>query len=369
MIRWCSLVSRLLAVAAVTAVFAVLPACKTQVPDDVAEPPSGPFAQFPMGNEDPEAVFQAADAAYNRGDLIGAMREFGTLYLLAPQYRGGIAEQGLNATCALSGQRCEFPIGRLALMAAARAGAFGQMDAWLGRQRQDFEYILSCYERATGGDMAGAIAIANTVGDPPDEGFAYFQNTCRDVARTAESDARHQRRIDEAFVAWTTYSPCVDAQHARLIQTAAADDWERFVLEYATYHQCSSPLLNIIDSEILLGDTRLGYRYDLTWSNISEIDAVVEDNADRLERTVIGMQTLSGSSEHAEMLAWYQGLLSEEERALAAVAEYAQASAMLEGAARDGALAQMRAAEAHATQLRDQRQLVIQDINQLREQL
>ena len=60
--------------------------------------PDSAFTEMPTGREDAEELFLAADQAFRSGDAVSC-RLFGTLFIVAPHHRGGVAPSGIQATC------------------------------------------------------------------------------------------------------------------------------------------------------------------------------------------------------------------------------------------------------------------------------
>ena len=85
--------------------------------------PDSAFTEMPTGREDAEELFLAADQAFRSGDAVSAQRLFGTLFIVAPHHRGGVAPSGIQATCDTMGVDCAYVFSRLELLRMRTTGA------------------------------------------------------------------------------------------------------------------------------------------------------------------------------------------------------------------------------------------------------
>lgn len=346
-----------------------LGACGGAQPTTALPAFDSPFTELPSGDEDPETVFLAADAAFRAGDMVSAQRLFGTLFIVAPQHRGGVAPSAVQATCDTMGVDCAYVFSRLELLRDAHYGRFGDRGLWVARQRHDFADLTNCYEAAMMGDYPRAVEIGAPLRSAPDPVFAYHADNCATRAGNALAFFEQQRRTDAALIVWQQHVPCMDQSRVALLEAARNDDWETFLGFLPGYRECASPLQSIIDSAVLEGDPRLGLEHDLVWSNMSEIDAVLEDHGDDLDRTQSGLAELATRSDYAELVdEWWQQN-DAEQQLLAQRGDFERAASVLQGSAREGALAQARAIDEELRAVQSDKADVMRRINRIRTRL
>jgi hypothetical protein len=348
----------------------VLAACGGAPPtSDAPSAPTSPFTEIPTGREDAPQVFAEADAAFRAGDFVRAQRLFGTLFIIAPGFNNGVAEQGVQATCTAMGQNCVFPLGRLTFMRDAYYGQFGPMSAWLGQQRQDFDYILDCYEAAMMSDFGGAITIGSRVLQAPHPAYAFHANQCTAQSRTAIATIERQRAADAALSEWRQYAPCMNEHRVTLLSAAVDQAWDTFLNTLPAYRACSEPLQRIIDAELLMGDPRLGMEHDLVWSNMSEVDAILEDEGPAIERMQQGLANLSTNPGYQRASQQWQALHARESDLLRQRGDFERAAAVLAGSARAGVDAQIAGIDAELAAVRGEKRDAMAAINAIRRDL
>lgn len=338
---------------------------RTTAPDA----PTSPFTELPTQAEPPAVVFQRADMAFQQGDFVTAQREFGTLFITAPDYNGGVAQQGLTATCQSMQQDCTFVLGRLTFMRDAYYGQFGPMQGWQGRQRQDYEYILDCYEAAMMRDFRGAISIGERVIGAPHAAYDFHARQCTNTSRSAVAAIERQQRADQALIVWQQHVACMNEHRVQLLAAARDEAWETLVGRVEPYRSCAEPLQQIIDSELLMGDPRLGMEHDIVWTNMSEVDAVLEDNGAVIDQTRQGLRTLQTHSGYQRSVAQWMELDRREQELLAQRAEYERAASVLSGSARDGVLAQVSSVDQQIAAVRQDKRDAMVAVNAIRRDL
>ncbi|MCB9507041.1 MAG: hypothetical protein H6698_07305 [Myxococcales bacterium] len=334
--------------------------------------PSGvesPFTPMPRGNENADLVFLDADERFNAGDYFGAQREFGTLFIVAPTYRGGVPEQGLRATCERAGVDCGLVIGRLEIMREVFSNRYGNMDAWVPQQRRDYFAIVDCYERALSGDYAGAVSVGGAVTSSPDPYFASSARRCADSASASLAAIERQRQADAALLVWFDNAPCMNQTRLQLLDAFGRDDWESFVDIYPQYAVCADALNAIIDAGVLSGDPRLGMEHDVAWSDMSEIEALMEDYGATYEATRQALVELSASPDYNRMVVEWNNLGFEENRLQNQISSLQVARDALTGSNRAQVEAQLGALEEQLVQVRRQRRDVLVGVNALRRAL
>jgi hypothetical protein len=349
---------------------ALLAACSgAQAPSSGPTAPASPFTEIPTGSEDPTQLFADADAAFRAGDFVTAQRLFGTLFIVAPSFNGGVGEQGVAATCASMGQDCLFPLARLTFMRDAYYGQFGPMNAWLGQQRQDFDYILDCYEAAMMGDFGGAMTIGSRVLQAPHPAYAFHANQCTSRSRSAMAAIEQERAAEAALAEWRQFAPCMNEHRLTLLSAAVDQTWDTFLSALPSYRACSEPLQRIIDAELLMGDPRLGMEHDLVWSNMSEIDAILEDEGPAIARMQQGLANLGTNPSYQRAAQQWQQLDAREAELLRQRADFERAAAVLSGAARAGVDGQIAGIDADLANVRGEKRDAMAAINAIRREL
>lgn len=331
--------------------------------------PDSPFTNMPQGDENPELVFFDADGAFQQGDFVGAQRDFGTLFIIAPNHRGGVAAQGITATCERLGVNCDLVFGRLELMRAVHNNQWGPMGGWVHQQRADFGAIMQCYERALAGDYMGAASAGTPVTFAPDPTFAQSAQRCVNSANQALAAVERQRRADAALLVWFDNAPCMNTHRVELLDAFDADDWERFVNVYPQYQTCANTLDQIIDDGILAGDPRLGMEHDVAWSDMSEIDAIMEDYADTYDDTRDALVELDSDPRYNQLAAEWNNLSFEETRIENQIRSLETARDALTGGNREGVERQIAAQQQNLVDLRTRKRDIMADINARRREL
>jgi hypothetical protein len=338
---------------------------------------ASPFTAMPSGNEDQDELFLAADDAFYAGDYVTAQRLFGSLFILNPAYRGGVSEEAIQATCDRLGVECDLVMGRLEIQREVFANRWGPPSTWVQAQRDDYASILACYENALMGDPHEASRRGTPVLRSPDPYFAASARRCvshvqaeveaAERQRRAEAEAaERQRRADEALGAWFENQPCMDENRQRLLAAYTATDWEAFVTALPAYRRCAQPLQQIIDDGVLSGDPRVGVQHDIAWSDMSEIDAILEDNADTIRATRDGLVRLDQSPEYQGLLVEYDAVAFEETRLQNQIGQLQTAAANLSGNARTGVENQIANVQTELIGVRAQKREVMASINRLR---
>lgn len=284
---------------------------------------SVPFlTPFPSGNEDPENLFIYGDNAWRSGDAVTAQRTFGTLYIVAPGYNNGVAQPALAQTCGAIGNDCMLLFARLDLMRDAYYGVYGPRPTWVPQQESDFRNIIACYDRALTGDFQGALQAGGTVVNAPLPGFAVAAQRCVAAADQGMVAAVRAQQVDQAARVWREHRPCMTAERRALLDAYAVSDWDRFVDVWPQYQLCASELQEVIDSSLLDGHPELGGEVDMAWTDMSEIDLIMEDNREVYERTRDGLIRLDADPEYNRLvvqwnqLAWEANRMDEQLRTI-----------------------------------------------------
>ncbi len=328
-----------------------------------------PFTPMPQGDEHPDLVFFDADAAFQLGDFVEAQRQFGTLYIIAPDYRGGVPAQGITATCERVGVNCDLVFGRLELMREVIRNHWGPMHAWVPAQRQDFTAIVQCYERSLSGNYLGASQIGTPVVSAPDPYFSQSARRCVDSANTALAAVERQRQADAALLVWFDNAPCMNQHRNALLDAFDADDWELFVNAYPQYQTCAATLQQIIDDGVLAGDPRLGMEHDVAWSDMSEIDAILEDYATTYQETRTALIELDSDPEYNQLGVQWNNLTFEESRLENQIRSLETAAQALTGGNRAGVEQQIANQQQGLVEIRTQKRELMAAINARRRAL
>jgi hypothetical protein len=328
-----------------------------------------PFTQMPRGNENVDLVFLDADEAFQLGDFVTAQRDFGTLYILDPSYRAGVPAQAIAATCDRLGVDCNLVFGRLDLMQEVYRGRFGQVGSWPPQQAADYDAILQCYEYALRGDFSGAATAGTPVNRSPDPTFAANAQRCTGAANGALAAVERQRQADAALLIWFDNQPCMDEYRIQLLDAFDVDEWETFVEVYPQYAVCSSALMDIIDSGTLEGEPRLGMEHDVAWSDMSEIDAIMEDYHVTYESTREALVELEADPEFNRLVVEYGNLDFEENRLRNQISSLETARDALTGGNRAGVEAQLAGLDDQLAGVVRGKRDVMGSINRLRRRL
>jgi hypothetical protein len=276
---------------------------------------SGLFTPVPQGNENQDQVFMAADTAMSTGRFVDAQRDFGTLYLLNPGYRGGVPLQAINQTCVQIGNDCGLLFSRLNFIRDAMYGQFGLMNTWAPAQSQDFGSILTCYEASLQANWSTAVATGQFIAqNSPLPGFRTAAEGCVNPAQTAMSAQQQQQAVDAAFATWDRNYNCMEGNRVALKAAGDQGDWERWIQLYPPYQTCADPLMSVIDSGVLEGNPIIGNAYDLAWSNMSEIEAIAFDNEVAIEQTRAAQAALANNAEYGSLRMEMDLLAGEEQR-------------------------------------------------------
>ncbi len=296
----------------------LLGACAgTQTATNVAPPDraAGMFTPVPQGNENHDQVFLAADTAMSTGRFVDAQRDFGTLYLLNPGYRGGVPLQALNETCRQIGNDCSLLFARLNFIRDAMFGQFGLMNTWAPAQSQDFGSILTCYEASLQGNWSTALATGQFIAqNSPLPAFRAAAEGCVAPAQAGLAAQQQQQALDAALATWDQNYNCMEANRVPLKAAGEQGDWERWIQLYPPYQTCAGPLMSVIDSGVLESSPIIGNAYDLAWSNMSEIEAMAYDNEAAIEQTRAAQTALANHPEYGSLRMELDLLASEEQR-------------------------------------------------------
>jgi hypothetical protein len=338
----------------------------TTVTQGMPAAPTGPFTAWPSGFENPDETFQIADAEFRLGDWVSAQRDFGTLYIIAPNYGGNVPTEAITATCGSLGVDCSLVFGRLDLLRDAYYGTFGPRETWVFEQDRDFNALLGCYESMLLGDPNTAANAAAPVVTSPLPPFAQHAQRCMAAADGALAGQRQQAAMDQAFVTWVDNHSCMEGHRGTLMAAFAASDWEAFIDEYPNYQLCATELQNVIDSGILEGDPRVAGQYDEAWSNMSEIDLIVDDNRATYDATRDAIVRLDADPQYNALVVQWNELAFDEQRVLNQIASLESAQNTLQGSQRDAVGVQIDAQNSQLRDLRSELREVMGGINALR---
>lgn len=327
---------------------------------------TGPFTGWPNGFENPDEVFQIADGYFRLGDWVSAQRDFGTLYIIAPNYGGNVPAEAITATCGSLGADCSLVFGRLDLIRDAWYGAFGPREGWVLEQERDFNALLGCYEALLLGDPNSAAILASPVTASPLPPFAQHAQRCVATADVALAAQRRQAEADAAFVVWVDNHECMETHRSTLLASFAASDWETFIDEYPNYQLCANELQNVIDSGILEGDPRVAGQYDIAWSNMSEVDLIVEDNRATYDATRDALVRLDADPQYNSLVVQWNELAFDEQRITNQIGSLESAMNSLSGPQRDAVGVQIDAQNSQLRDVRSQMREVMGGINALR---
>lgn len=275
------------------------PSSATQAPPVDSVAARAGQAQMPPASGDPESLFQQASTAWQNGDYREAHRLFGTLYIAVPNHRGGVAGQALVDTCSRLEQDCRLVMIRLDIMRDAFGGRLGgPMNTWVSDQRRAFDEIIGCFDHAILGEYAQAMGIgARWVAAPVPE-FAQAARVCLESAQSASRAAERRVQADRAIEPFQRNYACMNEYRVELLERYEAGDWEGFVENHTQYEACAAVVRDIVDSGVLDGDPRVQTEHDRAWTQISQIDVILEDHAETFEATRQGMLVLTGDAEY-----------------------------------------------------------------------
>lgn len=329
-------------------------------------PATSPFTPMPTGNEFPQELFLNGDGAFQAGDFVTAQREFGSLFIVDPSFNNGVAAEAITATCERLGNDCEVLFWRLEFMQRAFYGEFGPLETWVPQQGMDFDAILACHERILLDDIDGAIAAGGPVTMSPLPPFAEAAGRC--VARAEEAGMAMQQAQarDAALLTWFDNIDCMNENRRILLDAYSLGDWETFVNTYPTYDGCASPIQQIIDDGILQGDPRLGMDHDIAWSDMSEIEAIMEDNSATYEQTRDGMVAIDSDPDYNRYVVEWNELDFQEQRLLNQIDTLETTMANLDPGARGPIQGQVDALNADVRGIRDEKRRVMGAINAIR---
>ena len=269
---------------------------------------------YPNGNEDAENLFIYADTAWRGGDAVTAQRAFGTLYIVAPSYGNGVAQSALAQTCGVIGNDCMLLFARLDFLRDAFYDTWGRRSTWVPQQETDFRSIVACYDRALIGDYQGALAAGAPVANAPLPGFAAAAQRCMAAADQGMVAVVRAQQVDQAARVWREHRPCMLAERRALMDAWAISDWDRFVDVWPQYQLCASELQRVIDSGLLEGHAELGGEVDMAWTDMSEIDLIMDDNREVYERTRDGLIALDADPQFNRLVVEWNQLAWEANR-------------------------------------------------------
>lgn len=276
---------------------------------------TGNFTGVPSGTENQDQVFFAADAAMQSGRFVDAQRDFGTLYLLNPAYGNGIPQAALTQTCTYIGNDCNLLFARLHFIRDALFDQFGPMSGWPPAQSQDFDSILTCYEYALAQNWSTALATGQFIAQSsPLPGFQAAAAGCVNPAQQALAAQQQQAALGAAMQQWDQLYPCMNQQRQTLLNAAGAADWTSFLDAFPAYEQCATPLQQLIDSGVLENNPILGNDYDMAYSNMSEVEAIMFDNEAAIEQTRAANTALASNEQYGALEMELELLQSEESR-------------------------------------------------------
>lgn len=276
---------------------------------------TGSFTGVPSGTENHDQVFFAADAAMQSGRFVDAQRDFGTLYLLNPTYGNGIPQAALTQTCTYIGNDCNLLFARLHFIRDAVFNQFGPMSSWPPAQSQDFDSILTCYEYALAQNWSTALATGQFIAQSsPLPGFRAAATGCVTPAQQALAAQQQQAAVSAAMQQWDQLYPCMNQQRQALLSAANVSDWSSFLDAWPAYEQCATPLQQLIDSAVLENNPILGNDYDMAYSNMSEVEAIMFDNEAAIEQTRAANAALATNEQYGALGMELELLQSEENR-------------------------------------------------------
>ena len=271
-------------------------------------------AMWPVGDENPDDVFQRADSAFQSGDYWEAQRLFGTLFIIAPDYRGGMPTSAIVETCRAIGDNCDLVFGRLEFLRDAVYGAFGPSNQWPNPQWRDFDAILAGYDAGIMGDYITSVNICGPLTGAPMPEFAMAADRCAAISDQLAGDQYRMQQAEGAVQDWNLNYPCMENNRRSLMEAYEANDWEMFVNVYPQYQQCASVLQEIIDAEILLGHPGVDdWDYNLAWSNIGEMDLIVEDNQRTIDEVSDATIALDSNPQYNQLVMDWERYHTDEE--------------------------------------------------------
>ena len=271
-------------------------------------------ATWPEGTENPDEIFRLADTAFQTGEYWEAQRLFGTLFIIEPGYRGGVASDALVETCRAIGDNCDLVFGRLEFLREAVYGSFGPSEQWPEPQQRDFDAILEGFNAGILGDYQSAINICGPLTNAPLPPFAQAADRCAGLSDQILSEQRRMEFVGRAAHDWNQNYPCMEENRLLLVEAEDDDNWEIFVEIYPQYQRCASVLKDIINAEVLLGQPEINdWDYNLAWSNIDEMDLIVEDNQRTIDETTEGLNALEENSEYNDLVTQWRNYRMEKE--------------------------------------------------------
>ncbi len=297
--------------------------------------PAAPFlTPLPTGSENPDALFVTADGAFRSGDFVRAHRDFGTLFIVAPDYGGNIPADALAQTCVRLGIDCTLSTRRLEIIRDAYWGTFGPRNAWPAEQARDFDAIVACYDRALVGDLDGAIAAGGPVTQAPLDGFRHYANECVGPASAQRDAFLRQQAVDRAFEAWFGNYECFADGYEVLIAAFDAGDWDAFARAWPAYQRCAGPVDEVVSTGVLDGDPRIADQLDFAWAAIGEINTIAGANQALIASVQASLASLDADPNYAAARAEYDRIAADETRQLQQIASIEAVAASLDPSAR-----------------------------------
>ena len=325
-------------------------------------------ATWPLGSESPPELFRRADAAFHAGNLVEAQRLFGLLFIIDPSYQNGVALEALVETCRLLPANCDFLIPRLEFMRDGFYGAFGPPNTWPPQQAGDFQAIIDGFEFGLLGDFPTAVDACGPVTQSPLPQFAQAALLCADQASGTMNQIQTGMAAETAMADWNTNRPCIDEYRPALTAAYDEGDWETFVSTYPRYNQCAMVLRDIIDDGILENHPAMDtWDYNVTWSNLDEMSAIMEDNRSTYEEVRDGLAALDDRADYGRLVIDWESAESNEQRILGEIANLEAARDGLgEGSGRDAIQTEIDMQRSVLRDVRDEMRDVMGDINSIR---
>ncbi len=161
----------------------------------------------------------------------------------------------------------------------------------------------------------------------------------------------------------------MDQYRIQLLDAFDVDDWESFVEIYPQYAVCADAIMEIVNDGILGGDPRLGMDHDVAWSDMSEIEAIMEDYEVTYQSTRQALVELEGDPEFNRLVVEYGSLDFEENRLRNQIASLEPARDALTGGNRAGVEQQIAGLSVQLADIVRAKRDVMGNINGLRRDL
>ncbi len=324
-------------------------------------------SEMPRGDENPDALFARADTAFIAGDYDTAERAFTHLYILSPDYRGGVPAQALREIAARTQRSFDLMEARANFIRDAFYGAFnGPRSSWVPAQENDYRNVVACYDLVLAGDANNALAAGGPVTVAPYPPFAQVASHCTQVANAQLAQAQQRAAAERAFADFQANAPCMNEQRSILLEAEVAGDWETFVNVLPGYRLCADVMQSIVDSGVLRGDPRVGLELDIAYTNMSEVDAIAEDNAAVIAQTRAGLESLDANAEFSNLMVSFEELRAGHDDNVRAIASLSAARDALGGSERRAIQNQIDALESEQRGLRREMREVLGRINRIR---